>query len=193
MKPQKFLISLSKLVCLFLLLVFCICWQDDNKIIWNADRKLTWDDFIGTPDKSSPMQALTAYRIEYSASGTTKLVTVVVTAFFKKTDSWLKAGCAKPSLLRHEQIHFDLAELFARKLRQQLSYCTNLTPENVMDNVKRMCDSSLAVISKTQEQYDKETNHSIIDTAQARWEKMVPEQIKELDAYKSTDVKIPLK
>jgi len=51
--------------------------------------------------------------------------TFLVECFFTKKESWVRDSCAEhnQALLAHEQLHFDIAELFARKIRQKLTQC----------------------------------------------------------------------
>jgi hypothetical protein len=48
------------------------------------------------------------------------LLDIDVAAFFSPSGSWVKPEGKTPELLRHEQGHFDMAELYALRLRKAI-------------------------------------------------------------------------
>jgi hypothetical protein len=48
------------------------------------------------------------------------LLEVDITAFFSPSGSWVKPDGKTPELLRHEQGHFDMAELYPLRLRKAI-------------------------------------------------------------------------
>lgn len=117
----------NKLFLIILPLVFCSSMksieinnilQDDNKILWSSDRRLKWEDFKGTPDTINfNAEAVTSSQIEvidgYFENGVPKYV---VECYFIKNKSWTKTQ--DKYTLSHEQLHFDIHELFTRKIRK---------------------------------------------------------------------------
>lgn len=97
---------------------------ESNKIIWNQDKKLEWKDFTGVLDPNLFGNALTSYKIEIipenvlvdAEDNIQNYENLTVVAKFYKDKSW--ATSRTDGLLAHEQLHFDIAELYARKIRK---------------------------------------------------------------------------
>ena len=85
-------------------------------------------------------------------------------------------------ILSHEQLHFNIAEVAARKLYQEIQLLRDQpgdVPRQVSDLFARInsdCD-------KMQQQYDEETAHGIKPEEQASWKKKVTEMLEQYPAY----------
>jgi predicted secreted Zn-dependent protease len=104
-----------------------------------------------------------------------------VRCFFIKSKSWKKEGVSE-TLLQHEQLHFDIAELFARKLRKDLSRKTSINDNNEIyfkGIYKNVINECIAM----QLQYDRETNHSRNRQFQVLWEGAIQEKLQQLSNY----------
>ena len=154
-----------------------------NCIPWTVNRKLKWSDFQGKPKQLSPNEALTdsGMSIELKCDGTTSKA--VVRCYFNPNSSWTKSTDSD-HLLRHEQLHFDITELFVRKLRKQLAKfgddCEALA-KHIDEYYKRNYKEFVAY----QDQYDHETQHSLDKEKQAYWEEKVARELAELNSYAS--------
>lgn len=151
-----------------------------NLIPWKADRKLTWADFKAKPKQGTDNAALTSSNINFSFGYGTRGFTYSISCNFDKSRSW--ARVKTDYILAHEQAHFDIAEIHARKLNKALSkYKYN---ENTVSNdLNKIYDGIMTEHHQLQLQYDKETNHSIFHEKQKEWLRKVSEQLKALDAY----------
>jgi len=188
----KLKLTLIALAGFFLFMGFTSTQPNEkNRIYWNTTRKLIWEDYKGIPDTNLPMQALTSYHVTYSCSPGKNTLTFIVDAYFSQNDSWVTTGKGTPKLLKHEQLHFDLAELCARKIRKDFS-TAKFTRTDLKSQVNAIWNKDFNELNNLQELYDNETDHSKVDSAQAAWEKKVPAAIKELDAYKSNIVRTQL-
>src|SRR5688500_17461053 len=85
---------------------------------WNEFYSLQWHDFMGEPDENRMGDAGTAVQIKAKPFLVKRRIKYDVTAFFNRRKSW--ARDQSPSLLAHEQLHFDIAELYARKIRKKI-------------------------------------------------------------------------
>ncbi|WP_177204896.1 hypothetical protein [Hymenobacter arizonensis] len=97
-----------------------ICWQEGLKLRWSdfqAPQNLLPDAGVGAHTGTS-----IDVRGEVDALGRPAYV---VACYFSKKESWVRDSSAEGNhiLLAHEQVHFDLAELFARKIRQRIAQC----------------------------------------------------------------------
>ena len=90
------------------------------------------------------------------------------------------------ALLRHEQLHFDITEVYARRLRQKLASvsipCADLGP-----TFERLSKGVYADWAKAEDQYDLDTKHGLQPAQQARWEAQVQQQLLELADFADKD------
>ena len=95
--------------------------QSGSGFAWPHHQKLTWDDFQGSPPKSvSYPSAVSDTGFKYQLVCRNGLLDIDVAAFFSPSGSWVKPDSKTPELLRHEQGHFNMAELYALKLRKAI-------------------------------------------------------------------------
>lgn len=88
---------------------------------WSERRTLSWDDFRGAPDAGTKKAALTTYEIQARASCQDGRRVFRVSVLFLPDQSWILPKQRLPRTLVHEQGHFDLGEVTARKLRAALA------------------------------------------------------------------------
>lgn len=148
---------------------------------------LTWEDFKAQPDKSNSYSANTNSGISYSwnystASGKPVLEHEVFTNFYPNL-SWVKQIQDEEYLLAHEQLHFDISELHARKLRKALDGYE--IGRNIRLDLKRIYKRIEAERDSMQNQFDKETSHSENKSAEMRWRKFVGDELESLKDYSS--------
>jgi len=151
----------------------------DDTFHWNAGRKLTWEDFKGIPDTSDKAAAASTastlgYNYTYTPDTTFHFFTY---AIFVKNYSWVKEGWDRTAYeLNHEQRHFDITEIYARKLAMAFKrYKLN------KNDRKRIYDSLSTEWDKIQDLYDKETKHSINIEKQKEWDKKIDGLLKEYE------------
>lgn len=152
-------------------------------IVWSEARVLKWSDFRGMPKRLSPNEALTdsGMSIDLKCDGTTSKA--VVTCYFNPHNSWTKDK-QSAYLLKHEQIHFDITELFVRKLRAQLANLGNdceALSKHIDEYYKRNYKEFVAY----QDRYDQESEHSLNKEKQAYWEQKIARELAELSSYAS--------
>lgn len=169
-----------KILLISLLLASFVSDDQGNLIPWKADRKLTWADFKAKPLLGTDNAALTSSNINFSFGYGTKGFTYSISCNFDKSRSW--ARVKTDYILAHEQAHFDIAEIFARKLNRDLSkYKYN--EKTASNDINKIYETLMTDHHQMQLLYDRETNHSISEDKQKEWLKKVNEQLKSLDAY----------
>ncbi len=94
---------------------------NDSVITWKDNFKLKWQDFKGEVNSNdSNVIAMTCTETIVENDGNSEKVSVV----FLKYKSFKTAKVFQPKYIKnaliHEQLHFDIAELFARKLRKKI-------------------------------------------------------------------------
>jgi hypothetical protein len=165
---------------------------DDDKIYWDQNIRLKWDDFKGKPDKSQPFDASTETSVKSDLKGSGDDITITIVCFFEKSKSWVKKGKRGDTLLKHEQGHFDLAELYTRKMRKAMKEAS-FTSKNVNAEFKKIYLKYVGDLKKEQTRYDNETKHSIIYDKQKEWEARIAQDLKAMNAYSSSIIEIKLK
>lgn len=192
---QKQLISFT-LFLSFLFPQICFPQKKETIILWSADRRLTTDDFLKKAPKSDKsVGAITAASITVSQIEAKGVVSVLVVATFDKKQSWFRKEAApndKELILRHEQGHFDLAELYGRKLKKELSLL-KVNKRNFKKKINKLYNKILNEYLEFQKIYDVETFHSINKEKQLEWDEEIKKELEALDEYKEPAVVVHLK
>lgn len=151
-------------------------------IEWRADRPLTWADFKARPN-SDRLAALTSSTIDTKVGCVDYEFSAQVKAMFTPSESWLRVpATATPALLRHEQLHFDLTEYHARKLRQKLSLA-RLDCEHLQPAFGTITKAAYLEWQREEARYDGETNHGLNQPKQQYWEQQVQQKLQQLEAF----------
>lgn len=174
--------------------------QGPEAIEYAKTGNFTWSLFKGkiNPQHIAQMGkntgAVTVSSLSYTTvKFTPNSVILKVTAKFHPTESWTRY----PKLhnpghaLNHEKRHFDLSEVYARKIRQRISE-TTFTRRNLNVQLKTIFAELSKEHSLEQSNYDHETEHSIDPEQQAIWNKMIDKRLNELAEYSEPVISIPL-
>lgn len=152
-------------------------------IPWHSNYKLKWSDFKGESPNYGGFEEKEAgcaaeLLIEgYYENGPKFKVTNnfnAIRSFTKDTTSI--------SLLRHEQIHFDIAEIYCRKIRKGISELEK-SPQTSLDDYTRLIKALLKERNEYDSKYDLETNHGVHGIKQLEWREKVDKELAELIAY----------
>lgn len=178
MKERLFLFLLTGSLC---------AWAqrpDDSPqelLSWNEFYHLQWDDFRGTPGENAIGDAGTAVQINAMPFRVKNLVRYDVVAQFNRNKSWSREQSA--ALLAHERLHFDIAELYARKIRKRIA---TLQAAGVNDVKKYNAEirKLLAESNEIDHQYDIETLHGALSRQQGEWSQKVKAGLKKLEQYR---------
>lgn len=155
-----------------------VSWTEKTKfnakdvIYFNANKKLTWADFIGTPPPPSSVAAITSSGFGYSATmkstnGKTE-IKILVYCYFSKPKSWVRVKNKTAYILEHEQHHFDASYLAAESFMQQIK-AANITAENMNEVLGKLYKEAGTAMSKLQNDYDTETNNGLKKDKQLIW------------------------
>jgi hypothetical protein len=175
---------------LFLFLFFSLqlLIAQSKELLWNIDSKLTWADFNAEPDVDHPYAAITYSGMSYSFSAEVinnqVKVNCIVNCFFIPNKSWVKSEYKSDvELLKHEQLHFDITELYARKFREQLSKMS--FTENVKVEISDLYEKITKEKIELQNEYDIETDHSVNVLKQKNWEQKILIELQKRAVYAS--------
>lgn len=152
----------------------------DTLIFWSKKRKLTWNDFKEVKKDTIFTDLAESYTeikmIPYLFKP--NVYSYKVFACFHKNKSF--TNNTSDYLLNHEQLHFDITELFARKIRKEIQ----------IQESKSSYVDYLSIYKKEhkayrlyQNLYDAETFHSTNFEKQKKWEISIDNQLEELKGY----------
>jgi hypothetical protein len=154
-----------------------------QKFEWSPSRKLTWEDYKAVPSRTQHDKVAARSTCRFGITiDTSAGVKVNVTSEFISSLSNVRAGQQTAALLAHEQLHFDLCEVYARLLRKELANGT-LTKTNVAAISKDAFLKYYQVYWDRQLIYDKETDHGLNAANQQLWNEQVATALKDLQAY----------
>ncbi len=163
--------------------------ESEELIYWNENTPLRKSDFRGSSEKR-PFQAATSsgLKIENPVNIWTGKTRVIVRSYFNPKFSYFKYSERDSSVLAHEQLHFDITELYARKLRQQLvENCSNQYDYfEKRDAILKKIELELTL---KQDEYDSEVYSERL--LQSQWNKWVEKQLRFLRDFANEE--IPLK
>lgn len=152
--------------------------KNEELLDWSATRKLTWNDYKASPDIQSDAAASTTSYLAIEYNITSSSFSYKIQSRFSKTLSW---GLHKTDyILSHEQGHFDISEIFARKLNKKMSEYT-FNKKTFQYELNKIYQDILDEKEAMQNDYDRQTNHSINKEKQTEWKKKIE---KMLDQYK---------
>lgn len=157
--------------------------NSEEKFPWSAEKPLSWEDFRAPADETHRYAAATNSGVSYSWSlrsgmGSTDFKYEVLSSFYPD-NSWVKPDKKTAYLLAHEQLHFDISELHARKLRKALHEYT--ITKNVKQDLQKIYRTIEAERQQMQKKYDLESRHSLQKDAEEKWQKFVKQ---EMEKYK---------
>lgn len=153
------------------------CFSQDT-IAWKENVKLKWADFRGAPNPVAPYKAITSAGINYYFTvHKSRSFSFIVHSVFYKKKSWYVASSGP--LLRHEQGHFDITEIFARRLRKAFQEYT-LNSATIQNDLERIWEYMLSEKEKLSKQYDKESDFGENIAFQTSWVRKIASELTRL-------------
>jgi hypothetical protein len=154
-----------------------------DTIHWKANYKLKWNDFKGNPDSNSFAAAITSTIITYSVLKKDSSLTIKIYCYFLRDASWTWTK-GNSILLKHEQGHFDIAELFTRKFRVAIKG-KKFYPYTVNNELDAILTNILNNNREFDKVYDNETDFSKDAEKQIFWSKKIMTELNKLNLYKN--------
>ena len=158
--------------------------NNSDRIAWEKNVQIDWDDFKGRAKNSSSLDAYTMLGISLEVIGQKDgKVDMGVFGYFEKNKSWVKSGEKTTHLLSHERKHFDLCEVYRRKLIKKLEAKKSYDYDSFSKEVGEMFNKNFEEYTKEQERYDEETHHSQKKESQIKWNKFIAKELLRLKKY----------
>ncbi|NQU34027.1 MAG: DUF922 domain-containing protein [Bacteroidetes bacterium] len=166
---------------------YCYQTPEGPVIDWDNDLKLKQSDFKAT-SKGTPgfAVATTASAFGFSIVDEDGEISGNIYVRFYCDRSWwnpdYKNSEILDDVLKHEQLHFDICELYGRKLYKEIIILRNSGRLN-NKHINRLYTKIEKQYSDFQDKYDEETNHSINRKEQSKWNKRIKIELAQLSIY----------
>ncbi len=175
---------------LFLLLTKTVLYSqskpekvDERFIVWSNTELLTWNDFKRKSPKHNEKRALSHVGLKLiPVYSNNKFHKFYVIPFFDKTNS--TTSVYNSNVLEHEQYHFHIAELFARKIRLQITLL-KLKKKLTSKDYTNVFIGYNTDFNNYQIKYDNETNHGMRLGEQKLWQKKIALELELTKLYRT--------
>ena len=174
----------------------------DNFILWQENKKLKIQDFKAENNDTTKVNqqqflgAISAIRIEYSSFQRNKnsVPNFSIKTYFDPNESWMLLK--NDYVLQHEQIHFDLTELYARKMRKSVESLRQKNITNISIYRKKIQHWNV-MKEKASNQFDADNQDYYIkigqkilfqkNPKQEAWKKKVDRELFQYSLFKNAD------
>jgi len=144
--------------------------QDPTSLEWG--KPIRYDDFKASPAPRDTAAANISVTILLGYSGkAAESLKFRVVAVMDRSESWMKTEFKRDHILRHEQGHFDIAHIYAKKLEASLEK-RNYTASD-LQLLNDLYDRFLREMNELQLRYDTETKGGWDDLAQSKWRRFI--------------------
>lgn len=174
----------------------------DDFILWQENKKLKIQDFKADNkdtvkvNRQQFLGAISAIRIEYSSFQRNKnsVPDFSIKTYFDPNVSWMLLK--NDYVLQHEQIHFDLTELYARKMRKSVESLRQKHVTNISIYRKKIQHWNV-MKEKASNQFDADNQDYYIkigqkilfqtNPKQEAWKKKVDRELFQYSLFKNAD------
>lgn len=149
-----------------------------DKVMYDPDRPLVWEDFKDIPSPRSRNNAtifasFSLQGISLMDSGSV-VQTLEIRVYMVPSQSWVKTPSDYG--LNHEQRHFDLVRIVADRLIYQLKMM-DLDLDFYQAKINEAYLDSYREMNRLQEFYDKQTQNGLNSEEQQRWNQWIDEAL----------------
>lgn len=146
---------------------------------WHEHSTLSWDDFRGAVNAVTDRSAAATYcaigfKTNTPVAGGKPEIIVYNTFYAKK--SWVRSDAKIASILEHEQGHFDLCEIYTRKLKEGMGKFDFNVPD-VMQALMKIYSEINNSYEARQQAYEQETLHGTNTAQQKKWRDMINNEL----------------
>lgn len=182
---RKILFKLFFITTLFVLnIVFAqtdsLSKKESDRILWSSTKKLTWNDFQGAK-KFSKFNSVAVTQCEIVITDIkviNGLPSIEIANFFNKNDSWTITN--KETDLEHEQLHFDIFELYTRMIRKKFNEL-NSSGVAQIDEYQKVYDDLIQEAEEMNNKYDNEVYFNL--EMQKEWLKKIKNDLNKLKRF----------
>jgi hypothetical protein len=180
------IMALLNYTCALTIIVASILFKP-NIFLWDENRKLESADFKKNP--SSSLDSLTGLSYtglsvlkQEDVSGYIDSSTIGIYAWFNQDSSWIIYKNDSLVLL-HEQIHFDITEVYSRKMRKEIVSMYNTHSKIIYSQLDSFYNLYFDSCAWVQDEFDTQTNHGINALKQAQWRIKISQNLQNLSNW----------
>ncbi|TXF79649.1 DUF922 domain-containing protein [Chryseobacterium sp.] len=161
-----------------------------QKIFWKEGAPLVWENFQGIKNETGGdnVVAYTYCGWMYTGMKSTNpnaRIDIKLQTVFSPEKSWKDPLKINEEVLNHEQKHFDIAELFARKLRKEIAEKIK-TSRDFDRYFKPLYNRYFADYQKFQDRYDGETRHGTNKEKQLEFNTYIAAELNKYQQYQES-------
>jgi hypothetical protein len=188
------------LVLTFIFFTIGLFSQEIAGIEYSPSGNFNWGMFQGkiNPHHVATMGkntgAVTVSSLNYKSDIRGWTATVKVSAMFIPSESWTRYPKLEnpEEALNHEKRHFDICEIYARKMRMVIAR-SQFKRAYFNRDINTIFNKLANEEHAEQTQYDRETRHSIDVEQQEKWNARIDTELKEFAQYSMPVVKVALR
>lgn len=175
--------------------IFVACFLISNvlfgqKIYWSENVKLKWSNFKSKVNNQHG-ENVVAYTncgwvYSYIRSSNPKVpIKIKIETVFNEDKSWKDVKRINDYVLLHEQKHFDVAEIFSRKLRKEVA--EKIKSNSDFDKYfKEIYARILKEYQNFQKAYDGETKNGMVEEKQSEYNRIIAVELENYKSYKTS-------
>lgn len=189
------------IIRLLIILVFVvfspIMGYSQEEIVWKQDKKITWDMFIGQPinnyasaqaeirfvKKPKAQQEWNSVSMNYTIKYNLHIKAVLI-----PSQSWVKFK--SDVLLEHEQIHFDIAELYVRQMNKRITEIESINYEVFTHLVDSIYNISIQQCEIEQNNFDSISNSSRNRYSQVMYKNKLEKELESLIDFHNITIEL---
>ena len=154
--------------------------QENDDILWSKQRKLKWEDFRGAREfgKANAVASTQCDIKILNVSLLKGLPNIKIGTFFVKEKSWTITR--EMWALEHEQAHFDINEIYSRKIRKEFKRL-NFEEEKDIKVYQSIFYTLIKESEIRNEKFDKEVYFNL--EKQNEWIANINKELEELSEY----------
>jgi hypothetical protein len=162
----------------------------EREIIWHKARKLKIRDFKASTE-NRPFVAATSstFRAKSWSVPYKKYGMFEVEAVFFCRNSYFKNDPDSIATLAHEQIHFDITELFARRLVQRVQE-KQISFEDLNTKVQPIVDELSNELQQLNDKFDSEVYPD--PSKEAKWQEFIKLELEKMAAFENKQLQIKM-
>jgi hypothetical protein len=168
--------------------------QKDELLQWSDTVQLKWKDFtLRSSNCRSKHSATTVSDLVLNKEVYEDRIIIKFEPYFNRKKSCAKIADTTVYILKHEQVHFDVDELYSRLFYEELAKSKIFKIKDdlkISNYIIRTANRMRAELNNYQLLYDKETTDPINSQKQEEWNDKIDKQLKELEEYNITELVI---
>lgn len=173
-------------------LCISLAFVTETQIFYHEKPVVSWADFKPVSSMDGPESAHIHIAISSAVEYDEGNLKIEIKCYMIREKSNVIKGKETDYLLNHEQKHYDLQEVFARKIRKRYLEKTDYVFDNLQKDLNDIFNDEIRKSHELQALYDAETDHSINEEKQNEWNTKISNLLKELEDYKEVNLNIKI-